>query len=229
MDTRKLDCRADFLTELCVSAAVEAKRSGDRERHDVDAITRNKQAKTRRCNQQEMMMSVEIIFKMDKVLKLQKEVQRWQELHKESGELAETVCKKLNNMSFVTGAKINALNAGVAPSALLSKAIDMLSDSQDQLSSKMDDLLNSFEKISTWETKLSAEPSNPIDFMVITNLVEQIKQQTLLDSIVMEKLSIAGYDAAIGSDVMTTMMSCFLYSPYVSDIDLDQFIALKID
>lgn len=194
-------------------------------------------------------------------------LEEWRELRGSAVRLAQEIVNLRNQASYATGARITAvLGVAVQPARMNLETLESLVGSISLLREKQQAMLERLEcGTAAWleyETSSAAAASavdgseggatsSPrqsswgFDSSYTTSLLEQLKQQTLLELCAAETLSMdsetGGFsdgtgkfkfglntwsdDLSIDADTATTLLLCFTHPPYFKDHILDALIA----
>jgi hypothetical protein len=156
-------------------------------------------------------------------------VQEWLLLHQKGTATFEVMINAWNESTyFSTDAMHASFGSTLAPARLQQVAKGRieslhadLKTNLEEMRARLFDLIKERNEMNTDETQ--------IDGNFLNEIVEQLQQQTMLESNIIEGVSRKVEEGrSIQSDEAVTMLSCFTYSPYLKEESLKEFAALDV-
>lgn len=141
-------------------------------------------------------------------------------------ELVSSIVNLINKKTYFTAEKVqSAVGSAVKPSAIAFALDNKLFDLFAQLDSLQRQLTESLSLLSDIAASAGADAeSSPLDGSNLQNVVEQMRQQLLLEKSLAS--SLVSHSDRSDQDGLLTLLACFQLSPYLRMADIDRILAI---
>ena len=162
--------------------------------------------------------------------KFQVDLQEWSEKHKNLGQSLKKFSNLSNQSSFIHSASIHdSLGHAVKPTKTVAKINCEIESTLSDMKLLSEELTAIVWKLVTTESDIVAtsNPDVPVEVGTLQCLVAQIKQQSLLNSCIIDELTERFQNGLVNDqDCLQTMLASLTYSPFLDTSDLEDIMSL---